>query len=67
PITLYPTTLTPQQTPPQHPPLSPSSALLNCLESFYEGILNTTPCPQQERIILDALGFLEKIEGVCAH
>ncbi|CCF80654.1 hypothetical protein HBZS_111030 [Helicobacter bizzozeronii CCUG 35545] len=41
--------------------------MLNCLESFYEGILNTTPCPQQERIILDALGFLEKIEGVCAH
>ncbi|CCB79810.1 predicted dehydrogenase or related protein [Helicobacter bizzozeronii CIII-1] len=67
PIALYPTTLNPQQTPPHHPPLSPSSALLNCLESFYEGILNTTPCPQQERIILDALGFLEKIEGVCAH
>lgn len=64
PLAIYPTTLAktcPQPSKAHYHTPKTSSALLNCIQSFYQSILTATPCPHQQRVLLDALEFLEKL------
>ncbi|BCD51411.1 hypothetical protein NHP194022_10820 [Helicobacter suis] len=61
PLSITPTSLESKQVKTHHPALPAFSALFKCIESFYQSILNTTPCFDQKRVVLDVLGFLERL------
>ncbi|WP_163535101.1 Gfo/Idh/MocA family protein [Helicobacter suis] len=61
PLSITPTSLESKQVKTHHPTLPAFSALFKCIESFHQSILNTTPCFDQKRVVLDVLGFLERL------